>query len=81
MRRTLAITLAAAVLLTGGCARQRPAADQPAPATPAAASVKSAAKTPAKAKADPAASADVDGLLDEVDKQLADDSQPSVDQD
>jgi hypothetical protein len=96
MRRTLAITLAAAVLLTGGCARQRPAADRPAPTTPAATSTNPAAtsansaatstKSAATVRGETPATAEadpagVDGLLDAIDKQLAGDSQPSEDQD
>lgn len=78
MRRTLAIALAAGVLLLGGCAqRQAPAVSVPAPA-PAATSVKPAATSvkPAEAK-----SGGVDDLLDEVDRQLSNDGQPAADQD
>ena len=81
MRRTLAIALAAGVLLLGGCAqRQAPAVSVPAPA---ATSTKPAEATPAKATPAKTTPADdgVDGLLDEVDKQLSSDGQPAADQD
>jgi len=94
MRRTLAVALAAFVLLAGGCARSHPAADKPAPTatSPAAerkttGAAKADSTTPADvdsttpADVDSATPADVDGLLGEVDKQLAGDSQPSDDQD
>ena len=72
MRRTLAIALAAGVLLLGGCAqRQAPAVSVPAPA---ATSVKPAATTPA----DPDG---VDDLLGQGDRQLSNDGQPAADQD
>jgi len=77
MRRTLAITLAAAVLLTGGCARNRPAAGEPASVAPAATTTAPAAPETTA----PKPAADVDGLLDEVDKQLAGDASPTEDQD
>ena len=80
MRRTLAIGLAAAVLLTGGCARQQHAADKPAATSPAA-ERRATSATTGTAKAGSTTPADVDGLLDEIDKQLAGDSQPSEDQD
>ncbi len=101
MRRTLAIALAA-TLLVGGCARHRADAETPAP--PAASSTdksdlsggkvagaaangaaaNGAAANGAAADGTTAADgtgADVDQLLDEVDKQLRNDDQPAEDQD
>ena len=91
MRRSLAIALAAGVLLLGGCDRphstgsaappgagQPPAADQsPAPA-PTVTHPATTANPPAAAKA---GTGDVDSLLNAVDKQLSSDDQPAQDQD
>jgi hypothetical protein len=82
MRRTLAVALAAGVLMIGGCARQHAAAPPPAtdrPAAPAAAATKAATK--AKVPAATSTSDDVDQLLNQVDKQISSDDQPSADQD
>jgi hypothetical protein len=89
MRRTLAVALAAGVLLLGGCDRlhatgsasppatgQSPAADQP-PATAPARTVTHIATTTNP----PAAAKTVDSLLNAVDKQLSSDDQPAQDQD
>jgi hypothetical protein len=87
MRRTLAIALAAGVLLIGGCAKQRdPAVPAPVPAAssaPAAAPAGDAPAADASSTAPATASSadDVDGLLDEVDRQLSSDGQPAADQD
>ncbi|GID96557.1 hypothetical protein ACFQFC_18125 [Amorphoplanes digitatis] len=85
MRRTLAVALAAAVLLTGGCARhpaatesaptQRPPVDAPASPSPRGTTGASATTSSAKSNAD------VGGLLDEIDRQLHGDDQPAQDQD
>ncbi|BFU46883.1 hypothetical protein [Krasilnikovia sp. MM14-A1004] len=93
MRRTLAIALAATVLLVGGCARHRAPAEpatneQPAPAAATRQPAPAAATSPATARATTTRAAetspdapDVDGLLDEVDRQLNSDQQPAEDQD
>ncbi|MEU4216889.1 hypothetical protein [Actinoplanes sp. NPDC026623] len=85
MRRTLAVALAAAVLLTGGCARhpaatdsaptRRPPVDAPASPSPRGTTATSATTSSTKSNAD------IDGLLDEVDRQLRGDEQPAQDQD
>ena len=73
MRRTLAAALAAALLLTGGCARQRPASDEAKPA---------AVTAPATTHpTTPATGPHVGPMLDDIDKLLAGDSSPSEDQD
>ncbi|GAB1641270.1 hypothetical protein [Krasilnikovia sp. MM14-A1259] len=90
MRRTLAITLVAAVVLVGGCARHRAPAEpattrQAAPvesATPrTTAPVTRASHAPAPSAHGTATAPDVDGLLDDVDRQLGSDDQPVEDQD
>ncbi|RZU52141.1 hypothetical protein EV385_3983 [Krasilnikovia cinnamomea] len=93
MRRTLAIALAATVLLAGGCARHRAPAEpatteqpaaatrQPAPAATASTPTSRVTRTQAAGPEDAGPSPDVDGLLDEVDRQLSSDQQPAEDQD
>jgi hypothetical protein len=85
MRRTLAVALAAVVLLAGGCARHPADTDSaPAPrkpaATPASPSPRATTAT-SKATSKATSDADVGGLLDEVDRQLNGDDQPAQDQD
>jgi hypothetical protein len=90
MRRTLAITLAAGVLLLGGCGKQQPPAAAP-PAATSSAGPSSAGSTPgaspagaSPAAASPAAASTADGvddLLDQVDQQINGDDQPAADQD
>ncbi|GAB1689502.1 hypothetical protein [Krasilnikovia sp. M28-CT-15] len=93
MRRTLAIALAATVLLVGGCARHRAPAEPATTEQPAATTRKAApaasvpsptarvTRTQAAEPKDAEPSPDVDGLLDEVDRQLSSDQQPAEDQD
>ena len=92
MRRTLAIALAAGVLLLGGCDRARaagsagpPAADQPPASTATPAATAHTGTQVASATSPPAAAAtgtgDVGSLLNSVDKQLSSDDQPAQDQD
>jgi hypothetical protein len=78
MRRTLAVALATVALLAGGCAQHRTAAEPASTHRPPAAPA-SAARDATSTGASPGA--DVDGLLDEVDRQLQADDQPAQDQD
>jgi len=88
MRRILAAVLAAALLLTGGCSRQRLASDgaKPAPAAsatathltpPTTAPVVAHKATTTHSTTD----SDAGALLGDVDKLLAGDSSPTEDQD
>jgi hypothetical protein len=82
MKRTLAIALIAGALLLAGCSRPHAgASSSPAPASSPAAAAP-AHRTSGRAAAPAASSADdVSDLLNQVDKQLQTNDQPSAEQD
>jgi PBP1b-binding outer membrane lipoprotein LpoB len=80
MKRTLAIALIAGALLLAGCSRPHAGAS-PAPASSPTAAAP-AHRTSGRAAAPAASSADdVSDLLNQVDKQLQTNDQPSAEQD
>jgi hypothetical protein len=84
MRRTIAIALAVALLMTGGCGRQDRRGQRPPAAVPTA-SVPPVATDPTAPTAGAAGAAagngSVDELLDQVEQQLSGDAQPADDED
>ncbi len=83
MKRTLAIALIAGALLPAGCSRPHaPASSSPAPASsPAAAAPAHKASGTSGGAAAPASPDDVSDLLNQVDKQLQTNDQPTSEQD